>query len=382
MNVVFDAERLRSPASGLGQVCRALGDALVAERPAGAQVTFIVPPARDGTFGPGARHVTTRWWHRYRAPVTPDVWHATHQDVWIRPPTGVPMVLTIMDLNFLERSDYSARRKRLRLAAVQRLVNRASLVSTISAYSASVIADHLDVGGREVHVVHLGNPLAGRGERDGEGHLGEGRDETSDVAADADGVAPEDGRLAALADERFFLAMGVVHPKKNVHTLVPVMQHFPEWRLVLAGPDGHPYAAEVAAQAEALGVADRVIMPGAVSDADRRWLYRHCRALLFPSLSEGFGLPLVEAMSVGKPVFASRLTSLPEIGGDAARYFTSFDAVSMAGTIRRGLEEFSADPSRRAQLVAHASGFTWPRAARAFWDLYAEAHRAARSGDR
>lgn len=352
MNVVFDAERLRSPASGLGQVCRALGDALMAERPDGARITFIVPPAHDGTFGPDARHVTTRWWHRYRAPVTPDVWHATHQDVWIRPPARVPLVLTIMDLNFLERADYSPRRKAMRLAAVQRLVNRASLVSTISAYSASVIAKHLDLRGRDAHVVHLGNPLGTQ-----HGEVG----------------APGDARLAPLAGKPFFLAMGVVHPKKNVHTLLPVMPHFPEWRLVLAGPDNHSYAREIAAQAQALGVGDRVLVAGAVSDADRRWLYHHCAALLFPSLSEGFGLPIVEAMSAGKPVFASRLTSLPEIGGDAARYFESFDAVSMADTIRRGLAELHATPSRRAELVAHAAQFTWARAAGRFWRLYGKA---------
>lgn len=352
MNVVFDAERLRNPASGLGQLCRALGEALLDERPAGATVTVIVPPAHAGTFGREARHIETRWWHRYRAPAVPDVWHATHQDVWIRPPRRVPMVLTIMDLNFLERADYSARRKALRLAAVQRLVDRASLVSAISAYSASVIRQHLHLRDRDVHVVHLGNPLEGATPRGG---------------------SPDDRRLASLAGTRFFLSMGVLHPKKNVHTLLPVMQRFPEWRLVLAGPDSHPYARDLSVQATALGVGDRLLMPGAVTDADRRWLYDHCGALLFPSLSEGFGLPVVEAMSAGKPVFASRLTSLPEVGGDAAWYFDSFDPDAMAATIRRGLAEHHADPVRPSKLVEHAAQFTWTRAADAFWQLYAEA---------
>ncbi|MBA3890560.1 MAG: glycosyltransferase family 4 protein [Gemmatimonadaceae bacterium] len=361
MNVVFDAERLRNPASGLGQFCRALGAALLAEQPAGATVTVIAPRKQLGTFGQGARHIETRWWHRFRSPATPDVWHATHQDAWIRPPRDVPVVLTIHDLNFLERADYSARRKALRLATVQRLVDRASVVSAISAYSASVVGEHLELRGRPVHVVHSGNPL----------------DTLSGPAG-----APTDRRLGALAGKRFFLAMGVLHPKKNVHTLLPVMREFPDSHLVLAGPANHPYAREVEQRAAALGVGDRVLIPGAVTDGDRRWLYEHCDALLFPSLSEGFGLPLVEAMSLGKPVFASRLTSLPEIGGDAARYFDSFDASSMAGTIRRGLDEYRSNPSRRSALIAHASRFSWARAARTYWHLYAEAAGDARARDR
>lgn len=352
MNVVFDAERLRNPASGLGQLCRSLGAALLTERPAGTTVSFIVPRAQLGTFGMEARHIETRWWHRYRAPAAPDVWHATHQDVWIRPPRGVPMVLTIMDLNFLERADYSARRKALRLAAVQRLVDRAAVLSAISAYSAAVIQQHLRVNERPVHVVHLGNALGAVRERL---------------------AAPADPRLASLRSGSFFLSLGVLHPKKNLHTLLPVLQRFPERRLVLAGPDNHPYAGDVARQAAALGVGDRVVIPGAVSDAVRRWLYEHCEALLFPSLSEGFGLPIVEAMSLGKPVFAARLTSLPEIGGDAAHYFDSFDADSMAETIRRGLADYTSNPSRRQELVAHAARYSWERAARVYWQLYRDA---------
>ena len=74
-------------------------------------------------------------------------------------------------------------------------------------------------------------------------------------------------------------------------------------------------------------------------------------------------------MSVGKPVFASRLTSLPEVGGDAARYFDSFDPDAMADTVRRGLEEYGAEPSRRDALVAHAARFTWDAGGAAFWEI-------------
>src|SRR5207344_2364333 len=93
-----------------------------------------------------------------------------------------------------------------------------------------------------------------------------------------------------------------------------------------------------------------------VSDARKSWLYAHCKAFLFPSLTEGFGLPPLEAMHFGKPVFLSKLTSLPEVGGDAAAYFDDFEPLSM----RHGIE--SAMPAllaRSEEIRRHAAGFNW-----------------------
>lgn len=356
MKLLFDAERLRNPHSGLGQFCRAMGDALLRHREPGDEVTFVVPPAQVELFGPGASYKPVAWWQRYWSPANVDVWHATHQDAWIRPSRGARVVLTIMDLNFLERRDYSSARKARRLAAVQRKIDRASAVATISAYTASVVREHLRITDIPLSVIHLGNPVE---------------------AANAPPIdVPAPLSLRALGNGPFFLFVGVLHPKKNVHTLVPLLGDFPGWRLVLAGPDDHPYAREVREQARALGLGDRLVMPGAVDESTKRWLYANCRALLFPSLSEGFGLPVVEAMGFGKPVFLSRLTSLPEIGGSTAWYFDSFARESMVAVVRRGLDDFAAHPERTAGLLEAASRFSWDRAATEYWLLYDEARRA------
>ena len=354
MKVVFDAERLRNPNSGLGQFCRALGTALLEVKPPDSSVSFVVPAGVESTFD-GARTLRTKWWMRYQTPTYADVWHAPHQDFWIRPPAAARVVLSIMDLNFLERTEYSEAKKARRLAAVQKKVDAADAIATISEYTAAVVRKHLVVPDIPVQVIYLGNPL--------------------------DGVVMPETLFTGFtppAPGKFFLFVGVIHPKKNLKTLVPLLRAFPDVSLVLAGPNDHACASEIRRAAAEVGVGDRLIMPGPVSDSTKRWLYENCRALLFPSISEGFGLPVVEAMSVGKPAFLSRLTSLPEIGGEAAYYFDSFEPEAMIATIRAGLADFDAHPQRPAELRAHAARYSWMQAATEYWALYDEVLRSPR----
>jgi glycosyltransferase involved in cell wall biosynthesis len=139
---------------------------------------------------------------------------------------------------------------------------------------------------------------------------------------------------------------------------------------VLAGRDDHPYAAHIRQQAAQLGVTEQVRITGPVDEATKSWLYAHCEAFLFPSLSEGFGLPVVEAMKAGKPVFLSCLTSLPEIGGKEAYYFDSFEPDEVVGTFRAGMQDFYADPLKAQRLTWQANRFTWQQAAKQYWEAY------------
>jgi glycosyltransferase involved in cell wall biosynthesis len=303
-----------------------------------------------GVFGAGVRYEPARRWRALLPVRGVDVWHTPHQDASFRPARRSRVVLTLLDLNFLERHDYSERKKARRLAAVQKKVNRAAAIATISEYTATVVRQRLDIPDIPFRVVYLGNPLAAVG------------------AATPPAANSLLGSLTSSAP--FFLFVGVLHPKKNLHTLLAALPALPNYRLVLAGSNNHPYATQLRQQAKNLGVADRVLMPGPVDDSTKRWLYERSQGLLFPSLSEGFGLPVVEAMSCGKPVFLSRLTSLPEIGGDDAYYFDSFAPDDMAETIRAGLSDFSASPLRARRLRERAERFSWARAAAEYWSLY------------
>jgi glycosyltransferase involved in cell wall biosynthesis len=113
-----------------------------------------------------------------------------------------------------------------------------------------------------------------------------------------------------------------------------------------------------------------------ISEAEKAWLYAHCRGFLFPSLAEGFGLPPIEAMHFGKPVFLSRHTSLPEIGGDAACYFDDYDGAAMRRVVEAGVDAH-ARPGRAEAVVAHARQFSWARCAAQHVALYLELLGAA-----
>jgi glycosyltransferase involved in cell wall biosynthesis len=356
LGILVDTERLRNPNNGLGQLCRRLGEELARQRPSDTRVTFLVPENQRGVFGAAVSYETPHWWQRMLPTGEYDVWHATHQDSAFVPSRRSRVILTVLDLNFLERADYGPTKKARKLATIQRKIDRASAIATISAYTASVVRANLQVPDIPVEVIYLGNPLPPNGSA---------------------GTRPRsDSTLASLEDGKpLLLFVGVLHPKKNVHTLLPALAQLPGWNLVLAGPDNHAYAAGLREQVDALGLRQRVVIPGAIDDETKRWLYQRCTALVFPSISEGFGLPVVEAMSYGKPTFLSRLTSLPEIGGDEAFYFDSFDPNDMAETIRRGLHSFAADPDWGDRLRRRAGRFSWERAATAYWSLYTRVAR-------
>jgi len=156
----------------------------------------------------------------------------------------------------------------------------------------------------------------------------------------------------------YLLAVGDLRPKKNLLRLVEAFRMLRggglEHRLVLAGADGGE-----SARLRAAAAGEPVALTGYLGDARLDVLMRGADALVHPSLYEGFGLVLVEAMARGVPVLAARATALPETGGAAAEYFDPLDVAEMAAAIRRVVD----DAELRGELVrrghARASALTW-----------------------
>ena len=179
----------------------------------------------------------------------------------------------------------------------------------------------------------------------------------ADPAATLPDGVPESG---------FILAVGTLEPRKNLPRLVAAYRRLPATLrdahpLVVTGRPGWDTGETVAAL-DSLG--SRAIRTGFVPDEQLALLYRRCALFAYPSLGEGFGLPVLEAMAAGAPVLTSDRSSLPEVGGDAAAYCDPTDEAAIAAALRALLE----DPARRAQLAAagpaQAAGFSWDETAR------------------
>ena len=148
------------------------------------------------------------------------------------------------------------------------------------------------------------------------------------------------------------------------------MAFLPDFDLVIAGPAHSSYTSKIMEEARKWKVEDRVILAGEVSEEEKYRLYQNMEGLVFPSLAEGFGLPVVEAMGLGKSAFLSKMGSLPEIGGEFAHYFPNFEPEEMAEIVRRGLKNDRLNSGMKEQLIARSGLFTWDNAARGYSDIY------------
>jgi glycosyltransferase involved in cell wall biosynthesis len=166
--------------------------------------------------------------------------------------------------------------------------------------------------------------------------------------------------------EHYVLAVGTIQPRKNLGRLAAAMRDLTAaglpHRLVIAGKRGW-LASQVEREITQAGVADRVIVLGYVPPEMLPGLYAGADALAFPSLYEGFGLPVLEAMAAGTPVVASNRSAIPEVAGDAALLVDPFTPASIA----RGLIRVLTEPGLRATLIARgkerAATFHWDRTA-------------------
>jgi glycosyltransferase involved in cell wall biosynthesis len=194
---------------------------------------------------------------------------------------------------------------------------------------------------------------------------------------------PDDDEVASvrasfgIGDAPYVLWVGTFEPRKNVEVLVEGFRRVVEreslpHRLVLAGPKGWLGTAEsLEAPARALG--SRVVLTGPVHDDRLRALYRGADLFAFPSVHEGFGLPVIEAMAQGTPVLCSDIAVLHEIAGDAARFVAPHDPDAWAKQLAALLDDDAARGALGAAGQAHAARFTWEACAANTRAVYEEA---------
>jgi glycosyltransferase involved in cell wall biosynthesis len=276
--------------------------------------------------------------------------HTRHADVLLMPcnfaagPGAVPQVVTVHDVNFLSApGTYDPWYARYAEWAIRRALADATSVTTVSEHSRSELVRWFGVDRERIHVVYpgLGPP-----------------------------PTPTAGRLL---DEPYALFVGATEPHKNVPVLLEAWSRAGlsrSLRLVIVGPPGRDHARllELASK-----VRPPAVITGAVSrDELGRW-YRGASVFVFPSRSEGFGFPPLEAMQIGVPVVASNAGSLREVLGQAALFHAPEDVDGLARSIERVLEDRALRDTMVSRGFETVSRYRWERTATQMAALLARA---------
>ncbi|HZB46404.1 MAG TPA: glycosyltransferase family 1 protein [Pyrinomonadaceae bacterium] len=401
MLIGLDAIPLTEPLAGVGHYTSELARALARSSAADEfelaypstyppldlfVVDKVKPPsnlkAARVNVGAAGRH----WWSlglpRYVSRRGIQLFHGTNYDVplWRRCAT----VLTVHDLSLFTRPEtHEARRVWRARRRLPLMARTATLVITPTEAVRREVCERLGVRAEKVCAVHeaargIFRPLAFAATADTRRRLGAGED--------------------------FLLAVGTIEPRKNLRALVRAFESIVRettaatttattqatatneatmkatlggLRLVVAGGKGwlsDPLFDEVARSP----VKDRIVFTGYVTDEDLRALYSSCRLFAYPSLYEGFGLPVLEAMQCGAPVLTSRTPALSEVAGAAALLVNPDSPEEIA----RGIVELLGSEAERRRLsgagLERAAEFSWERAARQTLEVYAEASKRFR----
>jgi glycosyltransferase involved in cell wall biosynthesis len=277
--------------------------------------------------------------------------HATN---YLAPPSRLPTLVSVYDCSFVRYPELCTPEVRAFEPIVRRAIARGATVHTGSEFVANEIEDVFGSGLRaagRIVVIPLGIPSLSA---------------SSALPPALDGI---------LDHQPFLLAIGTLEPRKNLPHLVGAFgvlaDSHPDLHLVLAGHDGPARPAVDDAIARLSGAARaRVIVTGGVDDAGKRALLERASVLAYPSIYEGFGFPLLEAMTVGVPVVAARAGSIPEVAGDAALLIEPTDEHALAAALEQALS----DETTRAQLIARGHdqvrAFSWEDTARALTSCY------------
>jgi glycosyltransferase involved in cell wall biosynthesis len=268
-----------------------------------------------------------------------DLFHALNQRVDFRPARCV--VSTFHDL-FVLTSEYSSREFRGRFAAQARgAAAYSDAIIAVSEFTSRQIQELLGVPESRIRVVPHGVIMP---------------------------QLPEESKR-----EDIILFVGALQVRKNISRLIAAFERLPgKWKLVLAGPAGGYGAGAIVEQIERSSARDRIQMTGHLSRERLEALFRKARVFAFPSLDEGFGIPVLEAMSFGVPVLTSNRSALPEVAGDAALL------VDPASTeeIEYGLKKLIEDDVLRDELSRRgrerAEQFSWRETARQTYAVYSE----------
>lgn len=328
--------------------------------------------------GPAVRTVPlsddwlARLWHRLGLPIPIEL-VTGRLDLFYSPDFTLPptidthTLLTIHDLSFVRHPDaFVPALRRYLERVVPRSINRADVVLADSAHTRSDLIALFEVPPHKVKVVTPGV--------DARFHP----HPPAPAAAAPSARHPQDERLRkqyGIGEEPYVLSVGTLQPRKNYVRLIRAFAQSrcargdgttsSPMQLLIAGGHGWLYE-DIVVEAEEH---DRVRLLGFVADEDLPSLYRGAALFAFPSLYEGFGLPVLEAMACGVPVVCSAASSLPEVAGDAALLVDPLDVDALSKAMDQALQDDALQQAMIERGLTQAARFTWERSARQLSDV-------------
>ena len=350
MKIILDCELMKHPNSGLYHYCLNLGISVqkLLKQDGSGKMSFYVPPTEIKTFGESSRCIIEKKsiWNFFNPFLRNcNIWHAPFQSGRIFPDKkkypGIKVLLTIHDLNPLHE-DKPPGEQRKSLSHTQSLIDKSDAIVCISEFCKSDVLINCDVKGKRVYAIHNGTHKV---------------------------HPPQLNAASYKPTHPFLFGMGYVNTKKNYHVLLPLLKD-ETIELVIAGRLDEPdYIEQMKQQALKMNVSDRLHILGPVSEGEKGWYFKNCLAFVHPSLAEGFGAPVVEVMQFGKPLFLSDRTALPEIGGDAAFYFSSFNPEHMRRVFAEGINRFENEKMTQ-KIISHGQQFDWKEKAKEYLKVY------------
>ncbi len=340
--ILIGLDKLNSPNSGFGRVSVDYAQAL--EDTQDFSFTYLVPSHYDASLLPGKKTIKLTWWRQlfpfYQKRF--DLIHSVHQRPEYRIRKDSKLLLTIHDLSFAY--NHTKKEQRQLRKKLCRLVHQSTAVAFISDYTLKDSQEKLQIPDsilyRRIY----------------------------------DGVEPlfkKEDRPVDLPDKKVLFSIGVFTKRKNFAVLLPFIKQLPEdYILVISGNENTGYGNYIQFMIEEKGLEDRVYLTGEITEEEKSFLFHHCEAFVFPSIVEGFGLPILEVMQAGKPVFTTDKTSLKEIAGGHAYFWTDFCPASMKKVFEEGMADFNEEKAKAEQ--EYAATFTWQENVKQYLAYYKE----------
>ena len=273
-----------------------------------------------------------------------DLWHSLNQNTKVEPFQVNKYLLTVHDVNFAEEisSDMNHKVNKLFRAKLEKL----TAITYISEFAKKQTHQYFTVPNIPEYVIHNGNPIT--------------------TILDTSGFVSK-----IPIDKPFLYSIGDFLERKNFLSIVKMMAHINDFNLIISGNNNKEYGFEILKFIQDNNLQNRVFLTGKVDDVAKQYYLSNCHAFLFPSIREGFGLPPIEAMRFGKPIFLSNKTSLPEIGGEHCYYWDNFDPENMKKVLFEGLSHFYNNQLEMETLMKErAESFNWKVAASQYLKVY------------